>query len=168
MDIQKNNIEIKNLNNELINKGNIIAKQLQNINYLQNEVNKLKNFNNIYFNNNYNIIQSLKNNISKKDQIIMNLQKNLQNNNYLHRQKVYKDDLISVQFISTDGSLHYSEICEKDEIFAEAEEKLYKIYPKYRETTNNFLYDGKIILRFKTIRENNIKSGFPITLYIPS
>ena len=110
-------------------------------------------------NNNYNyMIQSLQNTIMQKDQEIMNLKNN--------KQKVYKDDIISLQFISMDGTLHYSVICEKNETFAEAEEKLYQKYPNYRETNNYFLYGGRNILRFKTIENNKIISGEPITLCI--
>ena len=67
-----------------------------------------------------------------------------------------------------DGNVHYSIIAEKKETFAEIEEKLYQQYPQYRETNNNFLANGTQILRFKTIGQNNIKSGIPITLVVPS
>jgi len=44
------------------------------------------------------------------------------------------------------------------------EEKLYQEYPEYRETNNTFLAQGKIILRFKTIDQNNIGTGKPVIL----
>ena len=56
----------------------------------------------------------------------------------------------------------------KDETFAEIEERLYQQYPEYRETNNNFIANGKEILRFKTIKDNGIKNGLPITLVAPS
>ena len=47
----------------------------------------------------------------------------------------------------------------KTETFAEVEEKLYKRYEEYRETNNNFLAKGNLVLRFKKICENNIRDG---------
>ena len=47
------------------------------------------------------------------------------------------------------------------------EELLYQEYPEYRETNNIFLANGKQILRFKTINENNVGTGKPIMLIIP-
>ena len=44
------------------------------------------------------------------------------------------------------------------------EEKLYEEYPEYKETENYFIHSGNLIKRFKTIEENNIKSGKPIIL----
>ena len=75
--------------------------------------------------------------------------------------------MIAVNFISMDNNVHFSVPCIESDIFAEVEEKLYKEYPEYRETNNYFLVDGKQILRFKTIGQNNIRSGRPLTLVIP-
>ena len=44
------------------------------------------------------------------------------------------------------------------------EERLYKEYPEYRETNNIFQVNGKQVLRFKTIEENNIQEGQIIQL----
>ena len=64
-----------------------------------------------------------------------------------------------IQFLSMDHSLIYSIKCLPSDTFAEVEEKLYKKYPDYRETNNVFQIDGRNILRFKTIAENNIPDG---------
>ena len=69
-----------------------------------------------------------------------------------------------VQFISDDNSLICGINCLPSDTFAEVEEKLYKIYPEYRETNNIFLVDGKTILRFKTIAENNIQEGHGVQI----
>ena len=66
-----------------------------------------------------------------------------------------------------DQAIHYSIPCIGSDTFAEVEEKLYKQFPEYRETNNYFVANGKEILRFKTISENNIKNGFPIMLLTP-
>ena len=41
-------------------------------------------------------------------------------------------------------------------------------FPAYRETNNNFIANGNIVLRFKTIGENKIGNGKPVTLIVPS
>ena len=73
-----------------------------------------------------------------------------------------------VQFISSDKNVHYATTCLKTNTFAEVEEKLYKQYPQYRETNNTFLANGIQVLRFKTIDENKIGNGLPVTLIVPS
>ena len=73
---------------------------------------------------------------------------------------------MSINFISTDQNLHYSIPCIKTDIFADIEEKLYQKYPKYRETNNNFIARGRVILRFKKICENNIENGDKIQLLV--
>ena len=42
--------------------------------------------------------------------------------------------------------------------------ELYKIYPEYRETNNNFVANGNIVIKTKTIAENNIKDGQVVEL----
>ena len=73
-----------------------------------------------------------------------------------------------VNFISSDQNIHYAVSCLKNNTFAEIEEKLYRQYPQYRETNNNFIANGKLVLRFKTIAENKIGSGLPVTLIVPA
>ena len=53
-------------------------------------------------------------------------------------------------------------------ISQEIEEKLYKQYPQYRETNNTFIANGTQVLRFKTIEQNKIGNGLPVTLIVPS
>ena len=76
--------------------------------------------------------------------------------------------MMCVYFTSSDQKINYHIPCINHDIFAEVEEKLYKEYPEYRETNNYFISNGKQILRFKTIVENNIGNGLPVILYIPS
>ena len=57
--------------------------------------------------------------------------------------------------------------CVDIDTFAEVEEKLYKQFPELRETNNNFIFNGESVLRFKTISQNNIENGSPITIVVP-
>ena len=74
---------------------------------------------------------------------------------------------MTVNFISMDSKIHFAISCLDTDTFAEVEEKLYKQFPEYRETNNNFLANGEQVLRFKTIKENKIGNGLPVTMNIP-
>ena len=157
-----NNDEINKLKNELTKANKVIEQQKLTINELQN---KLNNYNNI-INNLNNDINNYRNIISKKDIELNNYKSQLNNN--IPNNKVYFNDIMSVHFISSDQNVHYSVTCLKTNTFAEVEEKLYKQYPQYRETNNTFLANGMQVLRFKTIDENKIGNGLPVTLIVPS
>ena len=158
-----NNDEINKLKNELVKANKVIEQQKLTINELQN---KLNNYNNT-INNLNNDINNYRNIISKKD-IELNNYKSQLNNTNIQNNKVYINDMMCVQFISSDQNVHYAVPCLKTNTFAEVEEKLYKQYPQYRETNNTFLANGMQVLRFKTIDENKIGNGLPVTLIVPS
>ena len=98
-----------------------------------------------------------------KDDIINDLKNKLQNNTN-NKKLINYDDILIVYFISTDQKINHAIKCLKTDTFAEVEEKLYQQYEEYRETNNNFITKGKIVLRFKKICENNIKDGDKIQL----
>ena len=148
-----------NLKNQLIKANKTIEQQKLKIEELQN---KLNNYNNTI--NNYNNI------INQKDNELNNLRTQLNNinNNMNNNININMNDIMSVNFISMDQNVHFSVGCLKTNTFAEVEEKLYKQYPEYRETNNNFIANGTQVLRFKTIAENKIGNGLPVTLIVPS
>ena len=147
------------LKNQLIKANKTIEQQKLKIEELQN---KLNNYNNTI--NNYNNI------INQKDIELNNLRTQLNNinNNMNNNINININDMMSVNFISMDQNVHFSVGCLKTNTFAEVEEKLYKQYPEYRETNNNFIANGTQVLRFKTIAENKIGNGLPVTLIVPS
>ena len=157
-----NNNEINNLKNELTKARKIIEQQKLTINDLQN---KLNNSNNI-INNLNNEINNYKNIISKKDLELNNIKSQLNNN--IPNNNVNFNDIMCVNFISSDQNVHFAASCLKTNTFAEIEEKLYKQYPQYRETNNTFIANGTQVLRFKTIEENKIGNRLPVTLIVPS
>jgi len=160
---KSNSNEINNLKNELFKANKIIEQQKLIINELQN---KLNNYN-ATINNLNNNINNYKNIIIQKDAELNNLRTQLNNNNIIPN-KVYFNDIMCVNFISSDQNVHFAATCLKTDTFAEIEEKLYKQYPQYRETNNSFLANGTQVLRFKTIAENKIGNGLPVTLIVPS
>ena len=184
-----NNNDINTLKQELNNAKKIINIQKMQINEnikLKEELNNIKKIieskDNIIHNLENKLINS-KNNynyeIAKKNSLIEFLQNKLKevekeleniknNNSNINKEKMIKESQIAViNFISSDQKVHYAISCLKSSIFAEIEEKLYKVYPEYRETNNAFFANGKNILRFKTISENGIKNGFPVMLIQP-
>ena len=99
-----------------------------------------------------------------KDDIIKDLKNKLENNDDNKKKLINYDDILYIHFISSDQKINSAIKCLKTESFAEVEERLYQQYEEYRETNNNFITKGKIVLRFKKICENNIKDGDKIQL----
>ena len=156
------NNDINNLKIELSKAYEIIEQQKSIINNLQN---KLNNFNNTI--NNYQTqINNLKNDITKKNLELNNLRNQLNNNNL--NNYIASNQKMSVNFILMDKNVFYSVPCIKTDIFAHIEEKLYKQFPQYKETNNIFISNGTTVLRFKTIAENKLENGLPVTLIVPS
>ena len=134
------------------------------------EIEKLKKYISQSQINNVNQINNLQNIINQKNFELntLRVQKSSNKFNPIVQQKFYFDEIVCVNFISSDQNVHYAVTCTKTTIFAEIEEKLYQQYPRYRETNNDFLANGNLVLRFKTIDENKIGNGLPVTLVVPS
>ena len=113
--------------------------------------------------------QLLKEQIKKKDDEINELKIKLSNSPNSDKGKlVQAEQMTCVYFTSMDQKIHYPIPCLNTDIFAFVEEKLYCEFPEYRETNNYFIMNDMQILRFKTIKENKIKSGLPVMLIVPS
>ena len=156
-------MKIIELQNELDKANKIIEQQKNKITNLQNQLNNLNNCN--Y--NNINLIQSYQTLINQKEQEINKLKLKLQNNTPQDGEFVNRNEMIAVNFVSTDSKLHFAVPCVETNTFAEVEEILYKKFPEYRETNNTFMANGGEVLRFKTIKENKIGNGLPVTMKIP-
>lgn len=159
------NKEIKQLKEELTKSKKIINQLNDKIKELEN---KLQIENNKYLNK----IKELENNIIQKNNELNQLKTNLQNNNANvnvnnHYNNIIQNKDKSVTFISNDQSICFSVPCSGNSTFAEVEELLYREYPDLRETNNIFIANGKQILRFKTINENNAGTGRPVMLIKP-
>ena len=113
------------------------------------------------------MIKSLKEQIAQKDEEINLLKLKLKNLN-IEQKYIPLDQLTCVNFISQDQKIRLTIPCDKNDIFAHIEEKLYQNYPEYKETNNYFISNGKPILRFKTVKENNINNISPVMLVPPN
>ena len=165
LNINSNNNEIKNLKNELSKANKIIEQQKLIINNLKTKINNYENT----VNNLYDSIINYQNIINQNNLQLNHLKlKSSYNDDDTTSNKVFYDEIMVVNFISSDSRVHYVVKCNKTSIFAEIEEKLYQQFPEYRETNNIFLANGTQILRFKTVEQNKIGDGLPVTLIIPS
>ena len=151
-DLDKYKKENEKLNEELIKAKKIITNL--SINQLDiNELQKLRDENN-----------NLKLQLNTKDKEIQDL-KNVIKNNKIEVKNVNFEDIMVINFISQDSSVHYGIKCLPDDVFAEIEEKLYKKYNNLRETNNTFMANARPVLRFKKLNENNIHDGDIIQLF---
>ena len=107
---------------------------------------------------NINEINNLRQIIIQKDKEINELKSKLPNS------KVYMNDIMVINFLSTDQNIRCGIPCLADDTFAEVEEKLYQQFNEFRNTNNILLFGGNIILRFKKVRENNIHNGDTILI----
>ena len=167
----KFNIEkIDKIENNDIKKIN----KIQEINNLKKELEIIKNEN-----------KKLKQDLSIANKKISNIENNelklkeenldLKNQIYDLKSKLDNDkkeelkddlnDIMFLNFISTNSFIYCEIKCSPNDIFAEVEEKFYKIYSNYRSTNNMFKNNSKTILRFKTLSENNIKNGDIVQLF---
>ena len=164
--IDNSNLSQEKKINELKEELNKSQKTIIQLNNKIKELeNKLKSKDLLYLNR----IQSLQNIINQKDEELNNLKEKLQNNNIINNKKqnnlkIFRGNDKCVTFISNDDNLIYGIPCSGDDIFANIEEILYKEYPEYRGINNKFIANGKEILRFKSINDNNIETGKPIML----
>ena len=113
--------------------------------------------------------ESIKKNLIEKEKEIYNLKKEMQQkkeNNAFNKTFYTREQMIALNFESTDSRLRYAIPCLKKDLFVDVEKKLYDKFPQYKEKNNNFLVQGKTILRFKTVEENELVSGIPIIMPI--
>ena len=148
--IKKQNIDYKNKINELeitIKKLELVIKEKDNI---INDFKKMKEIKNISNNNNnyINRIKELEKEIEKYKKYCL-----------LPREK-----LITVKFISIDKKINFDTIVKNTDSFAKLEASLYEKYPKYKNTENYFLVNGKKLNRHRTLEENKIKDNDILTL----
>ena len=148
MNMQSQNMHNQNINMNMQNQNMNMNMQNQNIN-VQNQ-------------NNINYILEENERLKKENK---ELKLMLENGDFERKTKMVDYNKIRcVTFVSNDLQVICGLKCLITDTFAEVEEKLYKIYPEYRETNNIFQVNGKQILRFKTIEENNIQEGQGVQL----
>ena len=145
--------DISKLTNDLNYNKELLNKKMK-------EINDLK----LQLQNKEKTIQLLNNQISNKNIELNNIRNKINNSDDLINVINPGEKILSAQFISSDQKITYAIPCKNTTPFVRVEEKLYEMYPEYKETENHFIHNGNVIKRFKTIEENNIQSGIPIIL----
>ena len=77
-----------------------------------------------------------------------------------------EDDIIVINFRSTDNRVNKAIGCKRTDLFVRAEELLYEKYPQYRNFNYTFTANGRPVKIFKTLDENNIHNNDMILLNI--
>ena len=103
-------------------------------------------------------IRDLKYQLLEKNNEIKDLKSKSQSNSKQNKEKFDIDEIMIVYFKTQDQEINHVAIrCLPSDTFAEVEEKIYKKFGNYRNTNNTPICNGRIVLRFKTLRENKIK-----------
>ena len=154
LEVQKSkNINLNNINIDLTSK-------LINANKTINDL--LNKLNSINLKSEKNEFQKI---INKKNNEINKLKSKL-NENSLENCKP-GEKILAIGFTSCDQKINNFILASKDsELFVRIEEKLYDEYSEYKEKETYFMVGGNKIKRFKTLKENNIKTGSIIMLNI--
>ena len=121
---------------------------------------------------------NLKNKINQLENIINDKNKEIQDNIFKinnlsgnnNNQIIFNpgDKILAVLFMTQGNQdiVNYTIPCKSTDLFVRLEERLYNDYPKYRNYETFFMVNNRRILRFKTLEENNIKSGDIISLFV--
>ena len=164
-EINKLNNRIKqleiNLNNEK-EKNKNLNEQIKNYKIIIQELNNKLLGNNIVNNNK---VLELENIIKTKTDEINVLKSRLNDNKINNIQP--GEEIIAIGFTSSDQTIqNFFRPCKDSDLFVKLEEKLYDEYPRYKDVETYFIANGKKVLRFKSMKENNIKNGQLIILNI--
>jgi len=152
-DLEKNNEPLKSENNDLKGKLNDVEETIKKY---ESKIEEL----NLIINKKNNKIESLENEINK-------LKAEIERKNNPFNQTFYtRDQMIALNFISSDDRIKYAIPCLLKDLFVDVEKKIYEKFPQYREENHIFLSDGNIIKKFKTVGENKLQSGIPIIMKV--
>ena len=98
----------------------------------------------------------------QKNKIDQNEKKISELNEILKKEKILKDNTISIIIISNDENILFPLVCQKSDKFEDLEKKFYKKYPEYEDKGNIFYLNEKnekIIIKNESLDKNNINNG---------
>ena len=175
----------ENSNNQKSQKEKEIEKLKKEIIKLNNENSSLKDENQRLKNENQRLKSELNNNIqnskkyeseinklnlaltNKNNEInkLNNEMKNLQLNG---NKKILVDinEMLVIQIKSIDQKVDIAYNCQKNDIFVRIEEKIYNEYPEFKDLNTYFTVNGRVIKRFRSMAENEIRNNDKILLNI--
>ena len=163
--------KIKKVKN-IINKNKIILAFNEEIKKLTKKLIEMKKENQKLNNeiNSLNEKLKIKNNLKNDEYMKLKDLNNIMNNKSNFKTSTHnfclipKEKYIIIMIISNDQNINYSIRCNKKDQFSKIEDLVYNKYPEYRGLNNFFTSKGKIIIRNKTIEENEINNNEIIIL----
>ena len=76
------------------------------------------------------------------------------------------EKIIIAHFINGAQSVNFPIACKNTDLFVRIEEQLYNEYPEFKEYNTYFNVNGKMIKRFKSMDDNNIRNRDKIMMEI--
>ena len=152
--LSNENSSLKDENQKLKNENQRLKSELnnniQNLKKYESEINKL------------NLALTIKNNE------INNLNNGIKNLKLSGGKKKLADidELLSIQIKSIDQKVDMPFTCQKNDKFTIIEEKLYNEYRDFKDLNTYFTVNGRIVKRFRSMLENNIRNNDKILLNI--
>ena len=114
-----------------------------------------------YINNNSNLIEII--------ELMKELKENNEEINILKSRYPFEllegEEMINVIISTVSQSFYYSIICKNTDLFIKIEVQLYNEFPNQNEPNNYFMVNGKIINKYKSLKDNNIHNSDIILLY---
>ena len=102
----------------------------------------------------------------------MEIQNYISQNKITNKNKITSilpgEEILGVNFVSMgiQGISNYKLVCKNTDLFVRLEERLYGDFPQFKEYETYFEVKTRRIKRFKTLKENNIKSNDVINVFI--
>ena len=76
------------------------------------------------------------------------------------------ENLMHINIVNNDFNVqNFSIICKSTDVFNQLENKLYAEFPMMKEIQSYFIVNGKIIEKYKSLKENGIKDNDVIIMY---
>ena len=114
-------------------------------------------------------IKLLENDLAIKNMEIQNLKSQINSNNEYEITSIKQGEkIMAVNFVSmgVNDIGHYNLVCKNTDLFVKLEERLYNDFPQFKEHETYFEVKTRRIKRFKTLKENNIKTNDVINMFI--
>ena len=106
--------------------------------------------------------------MSNKINEINNLNNEIKNLQLNNNKKILVDlnELLTIHFKSIDQKVDMPFTCQKSDIFVRIEEKIYNEYPEFKDLNTYFTVNGRVVKRFRSMAENEIRNNDKILLNI--
>ena len=92
------------------------------------------------------------------------IQNEYKSNESIQNSAQMMETIIAVNFVNLSLNIHYPMACKKTDIFSKVKEKLYQKFPELKYKKYYFLANSRVIDKYLTVEQNQIKSGDTILI----